>query len=109
MTEVTVNSSICDYKHKINSEKEGNKVYVDIASDCKKIQAMSKMEVPKKDIFDIRDNYITKKAQEVHACPTCIVPSGAIHACHLESGFISKKLAKESGSVSIDFDKKIDD
>ncbi|KXS40291.1 MAG: hypothetical protein AWU58_1969 [Methanohalophilus sp. T328-1] len=109
MTEVTVNSRICGYKHKINAEKEGKKVKVDITSDCKKIQAMSKMEVPRMEIFDIRDNYITKKAQEAHTCPTCIVPSGAIHACHLESGFISKTLAKESGSVSIDFDEEIDD
>ncbi len=104
MTDINVNSRICGFSHKVHGEMDGKNIQVSIDTECEKIKKISSMEVPKMEVFDIRDNYVTKRAQEAHCCPTCIVPSGVLHACHIEAGFISSTLAKKSGSISIDFE-----
>ncbi len=103
MIDIKVNSTICGYKHKIHGEKKGKEISVDIKTGCKKIAEMSHLDVPMMQILDIRDNYVTEKAHDARACASCIVPSGILHACNIEAGFISETLAKKSGSVSIEF------
>ncbi|WP_292487343.1 hypothetical protein [Methanohalobium sp.] len=103
MSEVTVNSTICGFVHNIKGEIKGDKILVEIDSDCKKIKQMSPMEVPMMDTFDIKENYVINKAQEAKCSATCLVPRGILHVCRLEAGFLAQSLVDKSGSISIDF------
>lgn len=103
MVDIKVNSNICDHRHKIHGEKKGKEISVDIKTGCPKIESLSHLDVPMMKIFDIRDNYVTEKAHDAKVCATCVVPSGILHACHIEAGFISDTLAKKSKNISIEF------
>lgn len=104
MSEVTVNSTICDFVHKIRGIKQGNKIIIDIETPCEKIEKFSHMEIPIKEIMDIKDNYVMDRAQEAKCCSNCLVPCAVLNLCRLESGFLAKSLAKKAGSLSIVFD-----
>lgn len=104
MTELTVHSNICDYIHKVHGKEKGKNITINIDSSCEKVKNLSGMEVPRMETFDIRDNYVMKKAQEAGCCATCIVPSGVIHACRIESGFMAKSLVKDARNICITFD-----
>ena len=104
MTNLTVNSRICGFTNEIHGEMDGNNIQISIDTDCEKVKKISSMEVPKMEIFDIKENYVMNNAQKAHCCATCIVPSGVLHVCNIEAGFISSILAKKSGSISIDFE-----
>jgi hypothetical protein len=62
------------------------------------------MEIPIKEIMDIKDNYVMDRAQEAKCCSNCLVPCALLNLCRLESGFLAKSLAKKAGSLSIVFD-----
>ncbi len=102
---VTVNSTICGFKHKINGQLEGKKVITDIETDCAKVAKLSHMEIPKKETFNIKDNYVMNQAKDT-CCPICIVPAAALYVCKMELGMLSKNLAKQSGNVNIDFNEE---
>ncbi|AKB17769.1 MULTISPECIES: DUF6951 family protein [unclassified Methanosarcina] len=104
MTEITVNSTICDFTHKLRGCMKGGKIIVDIETPCEKIKKISHLEVPMMETMDIKDNYVMDKAKEAKCCSNCLVPCGVLNLCKLESGFIAKSLAKKAGSLSIDFD-----
>jgi hypothetical protein len=99
---VTVNSAICGFKHKINGQLEGKTIITDIETDCSKVAKIAHMEIPKKQTLDIKENYVMDQAQNV-CCTTCIVPAGVLHVCKMELGMLSKTLAKQSERVSIEF------
>ena len=103
MSEVIVNSTICDFVHKIHGSKQGSKLVVDIETPCEKIKQISHMEVPIKEILDIKDNYVMNRAQEAQCCSNCLVPCAVLNLCRLESGFLAKSLVKKAGSMSIEF------
>ncbi len=103
MAEITVNSTICDFTHKICGSMKGGKIIVDIETPCEKIKQISHMEVPMMETMDIKDNYVIDRAKEAKCCSNCLVPCGVLNLCKLESGFIAKSLAKKAGSLSIDF------
>ena len=62
---------------------------------------MSHMEIPMDQTFDIKDNYVISKAQEMKWCSTCLVPCGILHVCRIEMGTLSQSLARKSGRISI--------
>ncbi|WP_440952235.1 DUF6951 family protein [Methanococcoides sp. FTZ1] len=103
MTDVIVNSTICDFVHKIHGELKGDKIIIDIESPCEKIQQMSHLEVPMMEILDIKDNYVMEKAKEAKCSSNCLVPCGILNVCRIESGFLAKSLAQKAGSMSISF------
>jgi hypothetical protein len=103
MFEVTVNTTICGFVHHIKGELQGDKIVVNIDTDCDMVKRMSPMEVPMMDTLDIKENYVMNQAQKAKCTPTCLVPCAIINVCHLESGFIAKSLAKKCGSISIEF------
>ena len=103
MTDVTVNSTICGFVHKIRGELKEDKIIIDIDTPCEKIQQMSHLEVPMMETFDIKDNYIMDISKEVKCCSNCLVPSGILHVCKIEAGFLAKSLFKKSGPLSIEF------
>ncbi|MEA1985684.1 MAG: hypothetical protein U9N13_08565 [Euryarchaeota archaeon] len=104
MADLTVNSRICGFTHKVHGEMDGKNIRVSIDTECEKVKKISSMEVPRMELFDIKENYVMNNAQKAHCCATCIVPSGVLHVCNIEAGFISSTLAKKSGSISIDFE-----
>lgn len=104
VSRVTVNSSICGFVHKIHGKTEGKKIIIDIETPCEKIKKMSHMEIPITETMDIKDNYIMNKAQEFQCTPICLVPCGVLHVCRMESGMLSKNLARKMRNVSIEFD-----
>ncbi len=103
MTDITVNSTICDFIHEIHGELEEDKVVIDIVTPCEKVNQISHLEVPRMEVFDIKDNYVMDKAKEARICSTCLVPCAILHACKIESEFMSKSLVNKSGPLSIEF------
>lgn len=103
MADVTVNSNICGFVHKIRGERSGKNIVIDIETDCEKIKKMSHMEIPMDQTLDIRDNYVMIKAQEVQCSSNCLVPCGILHVCRIEMGLLSSSLARKSGDISITF------
>lgn len=103
MSEAIVNSTICGFVHHIKGELKGDKILIDIDTDCNKIKNMSPMEIPMKETFDIKENYVINKAQELKCSSNCLVPCGILNICRLESGLLSKFMAKQCGSISIEF------
>ncbi|TGC09215.1 DUF6951 family protein [Methanolobus halotolerans] len=103
-TTISVNSAICGFNHKITGKLDGKNIIVDIETPCEKIKKMSHMVIPMMETMDIKDNFVMDRAKEIHCTPGCIVPSGVLHVCRLETGMISKTLAKQVGKISIDFD-----
>ena len=103
MTEVTVNSTICGFVHKVCGKIDGENVIIDIESDCEKIKKMSHMEIPMEQTLDIKDNYVMSKAQEMKCSSNCLVPCGVLHVCRIEMGLLSGSLVKKLGNISIDF------
>ncbi|MBP1908396.1 DUF6951 family protein [Methanolobus bombayensis] len=99
---VKVNSTICGFKHKISGELDGKTVITDIQTDCDKVAKISHMEIPKKQTFGIKENYAMDQA-EGKCCPICIVPAAVMYVCKMELGMLSKNLAKQAGTVGIDF------
>lgn len=104
MTKITVHSKICGYTHEVSGEFSGGKVIVDIDTPCEKIQKFSHMEIPKKELFGIRDNHVIKKAEEADCSATCIVPAAVLHACWLEAGFMAKSAAVSAEKICMEFD-----
>lgn len=104
MTDVTVNSTICGYVHKVHGNINGEKVIIDIDTPCNVVNRISHMEVPLEGILGIKNNYVLEKASEAPCCDTCLIPCAVLHACRLEAGYMSKSLAKKAGMVSIEFD-----
>lgn len=103
MTNVKVNSTICDFVHEIHGELKGDKIIIDIRSPCEKIQQMSHLEVPMMEILDIKDNCVMVKAQEAKCSSNCLVPCGILNVCRIEAGFLAKSLAQRSGPMCIEF------
>lgn len=103
---VIVNSTICNYIHKINGKVEGKKMIIDINTPCKKVSELSHIEVPVEELYDTTytDNQIFQKAKEVKLCSTCLIPCGIMHICRLELGTMSKNLVKKTESLRIDFE-----
>lgn len=104
MTGITIKSNVCGFVHKVRGKLEGKKITIDIDTPCQKIKKFSHMEVPKLEVFDIRDNYVIQKAREADCSATCIVPSAVLHACWLEAGYMSKSLVNGAGTVCMEFD-----
>lgn len=104
MTNITVNSNICGFVHKIRGKRSGKDIVIDIETDCEKIKKMSHMEIPMDQTLDIRDNYVMIKAQEAQCSSNCLVPCGILHVCRIEMGILSSSLAKKSGDISIAFE-----
>ncbi|AKB24088.1 hypothetical protein MSMTP_0619 [Methanosarcina sp. MTP4] len=104
MTEITVNSTLCGFVHKIRGKMKGSKIIVDIETPCEKIKKFSHMEIPMMETMDIKDNYVTDRAKEAQCSSNCLVPCAILNLCKLESGFVAKSLAKKAGSIEIVFD-----
>jgi hypothetical protein len=103
MARATVHAAICGFDHRIEGNRKGKVVIVDIETPCEKIQKMSHMEVPIREILDIRDNYVMNKAHELGCSSNCLVPCGVIHVCRIEAGLLSQNLCKQARGVSITF------
>jgi len=101
MAKATVNSTLCYFVHKIHGTMKEENIIIDIDTPCEKIKKMSHLEVPMMEIFDIKDNYVITKAQEMGCSSHCIVPCGILHVCRIEAGLLSKSLCEKVGSVGI--------
>jgi len=104
MSRTTVHSTICGYEHKIEGKREGETIRIHIESPCEKIKKMSGMEIPRMEIFDIKENYVMNRAQELKCSSNCLVPCGILHVCRIEAGVLLESLCRNSGGVSITFD-----
>ena len=99
-----MHSTICGFEHKIEGKREDETIHIHIESACEKIQKMSGMEIPMMEIFDIKENYVMNKAQELKCSSNCLVPCGILHVCRIEAGLLLESLCRNSGGVSITFD-----
>ncbi|MBN2110539.1 MAG: hypothetical protein JW705_05555 [Methanosarcinaceae archaeon] len=100
---VYVKSTICGFTHMIKGNFDGQNINIDIETQCEMVKKMSSMKVPMLEILDIKDNYVMDMAQEARCCPGCLVPTGILNLCMLESGMIAKSLAKQVKMAYIEF------
>lgn len=77
---------------------------MDIKTPYEKIQKMAHMEVPIKEILNIKENYVINEAQKAQCSANCLVPCGILNLCWLEAGFIAKSLAENADKLTISFD-----
>ncbi len=103
LAEFTVNSTVCDFVHKVRGVRDGKTIIVDIETPCEKIKNISHMEVPMMEILDIKNNYVIDRAHEAGCSANCLVPCAVINLCRMEAGFLAKSLVKKSGGLSIEF------
>jgi len=103
MTKVVVNSRLCGFVHRISGERKGNIIDITVDSPCQNVCRLKHLEVPINDIFDIRDNYVMKMAQENGCSANCLAPNGILQVCWIEAGLLLQTLCDRVGCVSVDF------
>lgn len=104
MAQATVHSKLCGFTHMITSKKDGENVLINIQTDCEKIKKMSPMVLSVMELFDIKENPVMNKAQELKCSSNCLVPCGVLNVSRIEAGFLAESLCRKVGSLSITFD-----
>lgn len=104
MAQATVHSRLCGFTHEITGTKNGENVLINIQTDCEKIAKMSPMVISAMDLFDIKENPVMNKAQELKCSSNCLVPCGVLNVSRIEAGFLAESFCKKVGSLSITFD-----
>ncbi|MCQ2560019.1 MAG: hypothetical protein MJ157_04845, partial [Clostridia bacterium] len=84
--------------------REGKKIVVTVDSPCSKVQNLAKLEVPIKEILDIKENYVINQAQAAQCSSNCLVPCAILNVCRMEAGYIAKSLWQEAGGLEIVFE-----
>lgn len=104
MAQATVHSKLCGFTHVITGAKDGENVLISIQTDCEKIAKMSPMVISAMDLFDIKENPVMNRAQELKCSSNCLVPCGVLNVSRIAAGFLAESLCKKVGSLSITFD-----
>jgi hypothetical protein len=105
-SKVRVNSKLCDFVALIEATEKDDCTYdIKVDSPCEKIQKFAKgiENLTLVDISDWPNSKVQKRMLEMKLGPACLVPSGILNAARMEAGLVSKSLAEQVKSISIDF------
>lgn len=104
-TKVRVDSPICDKFTEITATESGDRVILNISSDCKSVKHYAEVlgDVGMDELLDIKGSRIMDLASEVGLTATCLIPVAIYNACWIEKGMISKRLALDKGHACIVF------
>ena len=112
MAIVVVHMNFCKKTHKITvKQKDDGDFYLHVASDCPEVKDYAKMigdTLTLEDLTDMRNSKIFSYDNLERVTPTCLAPNGIINAAWLETGMMSKGLAKEVEENVVDF-RKVND
>ncbi|OKY78382.1 MAG: hypothetical protein BTN85_0873 [Candidatus Methanohalarchaeum thermophilum] len=100
---INVDTPLCDHSHKIETEKRGDKVKIDIDTTCDRVENASDLTVTTEDILGRSKNDLYSKLNRFLE-EQCFVLPAVITACRLEAGLISKRLAKKTNEIEIKFE-----
>lgn len=77
-----------------------------IESNCKHVKEFAEAltEAGPDDYIALADSRILRLAEQNHLTPTCLVPVAVVNACWVETGMISKNLARKNSSACIVFE-----
>lgn len=105
-SKVRVNSKLCGFVSSIEATEKDDAAYdIKVESPCEKIQKFAKglENLTLVDIADWPNSSVQRRMLEVKLGPACLVPSGILNAARIEAGLVSKSLAEEVKSISLDF------
>lgn len=105
-SKVKVNSKLCGFVSLIEATEKDDATYdIKVASPCEKIQKFAKglENLTLVDIADWPNSAVQRRMLEMKLGPACLIPSGILNAARIEAGLVSKSLAEEVKSISIDF------
>ncbi len=103
---VKVNMRVCGKVHviEVDSTPDGE-FRVKAETECDHVKEFVKMVDPLS-IADLTDKSVSKVWESVKIArmsATCLVPAAIMNAAWMEAGLLSKNLAKNAGSNSVDF------
>lgn len=104
VVKIMLNTPLCDHMHLIRAEKINDQIELEVNSSCDSIESLTKSidnRISTDNLMAERESNF-KRLMEKPA-PQCFVPSAIATACWIEKGLISKSLAKEVGSVNMEF------
>lgn len=105
-SKVKVNSRLCGFVALIEATEKDDATYdIKVDSPCEKIKKFAKglENLTLVDIADWPNSAVQRKMLEMKLSPACLIPSGILNAARIEAGLVSKSLAEEVKSVSIEF------
>lgn len=105
-SKVKVDMTLCSHETTIESKDIGDgTVELKFESDCDDVKHYAKLlrSAAPEEYSKIKGSKIIELAEEAGMTPTCLVPVAVFNACWLETGMISKNLAKQMESLCIRF------
>ena len=105
-SKVKVNSKLCGFVSFIEATEKDDATYdIKVVSPCEKIQKFAKglENLTLVDIADWPNSAVQRRMLETKLGPACLIPSGILNAARIEAELVSKSLAEEVKSISIDF------
>ena len=105
-SKVKINAKLCGFVSSIEATERDDATYdIKVDSPCERIQkfAAGLENLTLVDIADWPNSKVQKRMLEMKLGVACLVPSGILNAARLEAGLISRSLAEEVKSISIEF------
>ena len=113
MSEVIVKMKFCNKTHRITVKmKDDGDLSLHVATDCPEVKYYAEClgdTITMEDITDISSSRIMSPENLEKVTMTCLAPNGIINAAWLETGMMSKKLAKDVKENVISFERVDDD
>ncbi len=108
MAVVVVKMNFCKKTHKITVKmKDDGNLSLHVATDCPEVKYYAEClgdTITMEDITSIPTSKILCPENLEKVTMTCLAPNGIINAAWLETGMMSKRLAKEVGENVISFE-----
>jgi hypothetical protein len=106
VSKVKVDMTLCSHETMVEARDRGDgTVELTFESDCDDIRHYAKLlvSVTSDEYSKIKGSKIIELAESAGMTPTCLVPAAVFNVCWLETGMISKNLAKQMESICIHF------
>jgi hypothetical protein len=103
---VRVNQRLCNFVTTVRATDQEDLTYrIEVDSPCERVRRFAEgLEVlTLEDISDWPNSKVQRRMVEAKLGASCLAPSGIMNAARVEAGLVSKSLALEVGSISIEF------
>ena len=105
-SKVKVDSRLCGFVALIEATEKDDGTYdIKVDSPCEKIQKFAKglENLTLVDIADWPNSAVQSRMLEMKLGAACLVPNGILNAARIEAGLVSRSLAEQVKSISIEF------
>ena len=108
MTTVVVNMKFCNKTHRITvNMKDDGDLSLKVDSDCPEVMYYAQCigdTITMEDITDINNSKVLDPENLSKITLTCLAPNGILNAAWLETGMMSKSMAKEVKENTVSFE-----